>query len=191
MVELIPKQAKKPLFSLWFFLIASMLVFVSMVVVFFVLGHVIRNNMQILEGLEQRLSRDTTPQEKALASELVEYQTKIDAFAFAIEKRYNFSPLFDVLERSTHEGVVFESFEANRDEKRINVVGKATGFFILEQQRLLWEQEEGIVEARLAEIRLEGNGEVGFEAEFLVDPNLEAMIFSEEPLLEFNMEELP
>jgi len=168
MVDLIPKEEKKPLFGRWFFFIASALLLGSVGIGFFVLDRLERNAREILEGLEKTLVVDTQPQEQAIAVELTEYKEKMDRFRGAAAEREDFLPPFSLLEQSILDGVVLGSFEAANGPNQILLQGVADSFFVLEQQRLLWKEQEQIQKLDIRNMRLEQEGQVQFEAELFL-----------------------
>jgi len=168
MVEIIPKQKQKPLFGQWFFLIASVLLLGGVAVGFFVLDQLEKNAREILEGLEETLAADTQPQEQAIVAELNEYKEKIDRFREAAAEREDFLPLFVLLEQSILDGVVLSRLESERGSNKIFIEGVADSFFVLEQQRLLWKQQEQIGKTDIRNMNLEQEGQVQFEAELML-----------------------
>ncbi|HEX9722345.1 MAG TPA: hypothetical protein VGA53_03710 [Candidatus Paceibacterota bacterium] len=164
-MDLIPKQEQKPLFGQWFFLIASFLLLAGVGIGFFVLDQLEQSSREALETIERTLQEEIQPQEQSLVEELQRAREKIDRFKLAAERRKDFLPLFQILEESTHEGVVFSSFQTNRQKAQITLAGTAQNFFVLEQQRLLWKRQPQIKEIVIQGMKLEQDGQVSFDAD--------------------------
>jgi hypothetical protein len=165
-IDLIPKQQEKPLFGKWFFFIASALLVGGVGIGFFVLGEFEKNNKQTLGVLESTLRNDIQPQEQSLIGELNAARESVERFKAVVAERKDFLPFFQLLERSTHEEVVFSKFTAGRESATttIEVSGIARDFFTLEQQRLLWKQQSQIQHIEIQNMGLQAEGRVSFDA---------------------------
>jgi len=165
MVELIPRQERKPLFGQWFFFIASFLLIGGVGIGFFILDQLENNAKDILVSLQETLLRDTRPQEEALATELSAYKEKIDRLSAAASEREDFLRYFTFLEDSIIDGVYLTRFEADRDSAILAFEGVANSFLDLERQRLLWKSQEQIKQVDIMNMLLGGDGTISFQAE--------------------------
>lgn len=171
-VELIPKQIKKPVFGQVFFLIVSLAVLAGVTVSFLILQQLISTARASLDILEKQLSQDTRPQEQELASKLQEYKQGVEDFKFVASERKSFLPFFEVLEKTTHPDVFFLALDAIDNANVLALDGETRNFFALEQQRLVWKERNEFQNVQLQDIRLTGTGNGSFKVEFTVSPEL-------------------
>lgn len=170
-VELIPKQVQKPIFGQTFFLFVAIAVLAGAVIAIFILQQFIRNTQAELDVLEKTLAEDTRPLEEALEKELQGYKKKTDLLASVLGERKTLFPFLSRLERTTHPDVFFHDLKGDAGTGIFTLGGEARSFFVLEQQRLVWN-EESVLGSKLQDISLGEAGTGNFTVEFTVDPRL-------------------
>jgi len=181
MVELIPKKKKRPPFGKLFFIMVSLLLFAGIVIGFFILRTKQSDTREILNSLTTRLEQLTAPQQEEIEKELLLAQKKISDFVLILEERTDYLAVFELVESTTHPEVVLVSFAASMDSEEILLAGQAPSFRILEQQRLVWENEENIGNVTLESITLgDEKGGTDFRVELLASPDLVLPYASEE-----------
>lgn len=163
MVEIIPKQFTKPLFSPPFFLFVSVLLFLGMLFGLFLIKQTQSANREVLKSLEERLHEEQTLQEETFQTEVESSKKKIEDFRFLMKLRKDFLPYFQFLEETTHPQVVFTDFDGSVDENTIKLSGIVTDFRSLEQQRLIWKTRKEITGIVFSELVLEKTGEKSFD----------------------------
>lgn len=171
MVELIPKKEQKPIFGQVFFLIVSVVVFLSIATAFFVFQQLARDAREVLEVLEKRFAEATRPLEEQLVAQLQGHKKKTEILRVVLGERKNVLAFFEVLEQTSHPGVVFEEFTGNTKTGTFVLGGEAQNFVVLEQQRLVWKKQQGF-SATLRDIQLGEGNRSTFEAEFVVKPEI-------------------
>ena len=171
MVELIPKKEQKPIFGQIFFLIVSLCALLAVAIAFFVFRQLVENEREVLGVLEKRFLEDTRPLEEELAMQLQSARKKTEILGTVLDERKNALVFFRLLEQTTHPGVVFQKLEGNVKTGIFVLGGEAQDFVVLEQQRLVWEAQEGF-SAILRDIQLSDEGKSSFEVEFVVKPEV-------------------
>ncbi|HZX49952.1 MAG TPA: hypothetical protein VFE94_02250 [Candidatus Paceibacterota bacterium] len=165
-IELIPRREEKPVFGRPFFLIISTVVFVGVAAGVLVLEQLASAKKDELNSLQRTFVQDTRPQEEELARQLQEYRAKIENLRLALDQRQDVLWLFEFLEDTLHPDVFLTEFE-NMRENSFVFQGEAVNAFVLEQQRLVWEGQEGMQSVELKEIELLSSGRVEFQVEFV------------------------
>lgn len=171
MVELIPRKEQKQIFGQVFFLILSVAMFFAVAVAFFVLQQLARDAREVLEVLEERFVRDTRPLEEELAAQLQDSKKKTEVLRAVLDDRKNVLAFFRLLEQTSHPGVVFQHFTGDIKTNTFMLTGEAQSFFVLEQQRLVWEKQQEF-SAILRDIQLGEESRSNFEVEFVVKPEI-------------------
>ena len=171
MVELIPKKEQKPIFGQVFFLIVSVAMLLSVATAFFVFQQLSRDAREVLEVLEKRFVQDTRPLEEELAAQLQGHKKKTEILRAVLDERKNVLAFFGLLEQTSHPGVVFHEFEGDAKTGTFTLAGEAKNFFVLEQQRLVWEKQQEF-QAVLRDIQLLEGSRSSFEVEFVVKPEI-------------------
>ena len=171
MVELIPKKEQKPIFGQGFFLIVSSAMLFTVAGAFFVFQQLVRDTREVLEVLDERFTQDTQPLEDELTAQLQGYKKKTEILQAVLDERKNMLAFFGLLEQTSHPGIVFGGFEGDVKTGTFVLTGEAQNFFVLEQQRLVWKQQQEF-QAVLRDISLGDGSKSGFEVEFIVKPNV-------------------
>lgn len=171
-VELIPKKVGKPVFGQVFFLILSFVVLVGVGISFFVLQRFIETNRADLDLLNKQLAESTRPLEQELTTKLNAHKQNGEDFKFVAGKRKDFLPLFELLERATHPDVFFRNLKIADNQNAFVLDGVTRDFFALEQQRLVWNKEQGFESVRLSAMTLTTDKTGSFTVEFMVSPEL-------------------
>jgi hypothetical protein len=168
MVQLIPKQEKKPIFGQLFFLIIAIGVFAGTITAFVVFEQLRGQSLETRESLEETLVKDIRPREKEMEQEIKRYQEQLTALEEILAKRSIFLAFFDVLERTTHPNIFFSSMTGTLHGERLELSGEANDFFAIEQQRLVWEEEDTFEEMNMGNINLSKDGAAAFKVDFVV-----------------------
>lgn len=171
MVELIPKQEQKPIFGQAFFLFVALAVLAGVISAILILQEFIRNTQAELDVLEKTFVEDTRPLEEALEKELQGYKKKTDILSIALNDRKTLLPFLSLLENTTHPDVFFHDLTGNTETGIFALGGEARNFFVLEQQRLVWNGQSEL-KAQLQDISLGQAGTGNFTVEFTADPHL-------------------
>lgn len=171
MVELIPKKEQKPIFGQVFFLIVSFAVLLSVAAAFFVLQQLARDAREVLEVLEKRFVQDTRPLEEELAAQLQKHKKKTEILRAVLDERKNVLPFFELLEQTSHPGVVFQELDGVAKTGAFVLTGEAKNFFVLEQQRLVWKERQEFTSV-LRNIELSPTDRSSFEVEFDLKPEI-------------------
>ena len=171
MVGLIPQKVQKPIFGQIFFLIVSVAALGAVATAFFVFQQLGDNTREVLEVLEKRFVEDTRPLEEELAAQLQDYKKKTEILRAVLDERKNALAFFRILEETSHPDVVFQELKGDVKTGAFVLAGEAQNFFVLEQQRLVWEKQQEF-NALLRDIQLDEGGRSSFEVEFVVKPEI-------------------
>ncbi len=171
MVELIPKKEQKPIFGQVFFVIVSAVALAGVASSFLILHQLIIGNQAILKGLEKTLAEDTRPLEEELSKRLERYEKQTKIFRLVLDERKLLLPFFEILEKTSHPDVIFQGFDGDTETGVFVLLGEAQSFSVLEQQRLIWKERKEFTNI-LRDIRINGEGTISFEVEFVVSPEL-------------------
>ena len=169
MVELIPKKEQKPIFGQVFFLIVSVAMLLAVATAFFVFQQLARDAREVLAVLEERFAQSTRPLEEELAEKLQYHKKKTEILRSVLDERKNVLAFFELLEQTTHPGVVFEGLTGDAKTGTFVLKGEAQNFFVLEQQRLVWGKQQEF-STTLRDIQLGEGSQSTFEVEFVVKP---------------------
>ena len=170
-VELIPKREKKPIFGQMFFIIVSLAALIGVIATFFVFRLFVENAKAELTRLERTFLEDTRPLEEELEKRLSEQKRKADLLYTVLEERRIFSPVFNFLEATTHPDVFFRSLQGDAETGVFSLEGEAINFLVLEQQRLVWNEQNSFV-GHLESMSLGSGGTASFQVEFVANPEL-------------------
>jgi len=117
--------------------------------------------------------------------ELLVFQKRINDFSSLIAEHKNIGSIFDFIDKNTIPTVWFNEFSYKEDEKRsFSLEGKLNSFFLIDQQIVVFRNQELAKDARLTEVSIdEKEGLIEFSIGVTLKP--EAFAFKEvEPLLE-------
>lgn len=170
MVELIPKQEKKPIFGQLFFFIVAVAVFAGVLVGVVVVRQLESDTREALDLLEKTLVSDVQPQEEELEKILLEYERQAEDLKEILKERKEFLAFFAFLEETTHPDIFFVDLQGGLSNSRVMLSGVAADFFILEQQRIVWREREELLSLKLQELEITESGGA-FEVEFLFVPD--------------------
>src|SRR3990167_5908998 len=91
-------------------------------------------------------------------------QRKTEMLRTVLDERKNVLAFFELLEQTSHPGVVFGEFTGDAKTGTFTLMGEAQNFFVLEQQRLVWKEQKEF-RYMLNDIQLGEGGKSGFEVE--------------------------
>lgn len=172
MVEIIPKPKEKiPTWQIVLFYF-SILLLVGALLTLFLLENLQKDLSRTLENLKASLTREKTPEEKALEEGVFKSKDKINNFAFLFENRKINSNLFPLLEKICHPKVMFTDFNLDSWGRKLTLLGRTKNFQSLGQQISIFKQEEQIIRVDLFNISIAKEGEIRFEVTLLISPEV-------------------
>lgn len=178
-IELTPrKRPKKSLFTAITGIVAAflVLVFVGTYLYFYITN----------EGLVERVNKikeDSKELDKSIRTkeeELLVFQRRISDFSSLILGHKNVGSMFDFINENTIPKVSFNEFEYNEEEKGAFFIrGKSDSFFLIEQQVVVFRNQDLVKDARLAKVSInEEDGLIEFSINVALEP--ESFAFREE-----------
>jgi hypothetical protein len=170
-LELIPKQTQKPIFGQIFFVFVSAVLLIGVILTFVILSQFITGARDTLAELDRVLKEDTRPLEEQLSESLRYEKSKIEVLEFVLKERRTMFPFLRLLEETTHPEVFFHGFSGDARTGVFALSGEAKDFFVLEQQRLVWESRDEFT-TDLQSIQRSGEGAGEFGVEFTLEPEL-------------------
>ena len=169
-IEIIPKPARKapPLQNiLFYFAIGLLLLSIG---AYFILGYFVKKSELALQGLEETLAREKTEEETILEEEVFGYQRKVEDFSTLIGQHTYASKFFHFFESLCHPNVWFSKINLDMTNHKLIVSGKTDTFLILDQQLLIFQQEELIEETILIKLSIGNDGLVNFTFDLTFNP---------------------
>ncbi len=177
MVEIIPKPPiKKSKIQIAFFCL-SVIIFFSLVSIFFILNNFFQEKLKISKELDIILKGIKTPEKEILEKELREWEIKINDFSYLLDKHLAVSKFFPFLESLSFPGVHFNKISINAEKGEIQLLGEIESFKKLNQQEALFKKERKISNVKLSKVFLipGAGGKVNFEFNLSLLP--EVLIF--------------
>lgn len=184
-IELTPrKKAKTNLFTTITGIIAVflLLAFAGTYLYFYI------TNKGILERVD-KIKEDAKELDSAIKEkedEILIFQKRISDFSTLILDHKDVSAMFSFIDENTIPTVWFNSFSYDREEKGLFVVeGRAGSFFLIEQQIVVFRNQDLVEDARLRTVAIDAEeGFIEFSLDVFLGP--EAFAFKEEiePILE-------
>jgi len=171
-IEIIPKPIEKiPVWRkiLFYF---SILLLVGVIISYFVLDSRKKSSEIFLQDLEERISRERTPERIALEKELLDWQIKIKDFSLLLNQHISTSKVFKFFEEKTHPRVFFSQINLNPKDSKVNLSGQTDSFLTLGQQLLIFEKEPLVENLNLAQVSISKEGKVEFGLDFSFDPKI-------------------
>lgn len=162
MIEIIPKPAEKLPFwvnVLFYFFLGFLLI---TIVIYFILGHFLKQAETTLENLEKTLAKEKTAEEIALEEEVLSYQKKIEGFSKLINRHLFSSKAFEFIEKNTHPQVWFSQLDLNSRGGEVNLSGETDNFVTLHQQVQIFRTNPSVKNLDLAEIAIGKEGRIDF-----------------------------
>lgn len=152
------------------FLKFSVIIFIIVVIIYFLLHYVylsfldqkiaqIENN---ISGLEQKISAQDREDVTAFYSQLINLERLLEGHIYS-------SLIFERLELITHPKVAFSSFDYDLEEGRLMLDGYAESLDVLSQQILAFQRTGDFTEVNLSDIR-QGTNKISFSAEIFFKP---------------------
>jgi len=169
-IEIIPKPARKapPLQNILFYFAVGLLLL--SIGAYFVLGYFIKKSELTLQDLEETLAREKTEEEGVLEEEVFGYERKVEDFSILINQHAYVSKIFNFFENLCHPKVWFSKINLNMTNHKLIVSGKTDTFLILDQQLLIFQQEELIKETILIKLSIGKEGLVNFTFDLSFNP---------------------
>lgn len=163
MINLIPKQTfaypRRTTLLFW----GGLLLFIGVVAGFLVLKVLASTTSREIANLEEKLSREKTPEELKLEKTVLNYEQKLKDFSSLIKSRENVLPFFAFLEENTHRAVFFTSFTLTPKERKLSLGGEALDFKTLDQQLALLKTSEKVASAEVSDIAIGEKGRPAFQ----------------------------
>jgi len=172
MVEIIPKEIRRPLLSPLFILSLSGVLFLGVLAGLFLITQMQSQTRTTLRVLEERLGQGQIREGETLRQELKASKEKIDDFGLVIERRKNLLAFFRILEETIHPNVVFTSLETDLEGNTIDVLGTAPDFLSLGQQILVWKSRKEITSVNLVDLALGETGKKQFGVSLSFSPEV-------------------
>ncbi len=177
-IELTPqKKSNASLFTTITGIIAVflLLVFVGTYVYFYITS-------KDLIGKVNKIKEDSRELDKAISGkeeEILIFQKRIIDFSLLISEHKNIASIFDFIDENTIPTVSFNKFSYEYDEKgAFSLEGKSSSFFLLEQQIVVFRNQELVKDARLKKVSInKEDGLVEFAIGVVLKP--EAFAFKE------------
>jgi len=170
-VEFIPKQEQKPIFGQMFFVIVSIVLVAGVALSAFLLQQSSRSAREEFAALNKTFVEEIQPLEEELSAKLQGYREKTEVLKSVLDEKKNALAFLALLEQTTHPGVFFKSLSGSMKTGVFELEGEAQDFLVLEQQRLIWNNQEEF-QSELHNIRLNKEGAAGFTVEFNVAPEI-------------------
>ena len=170
-VEFIPKQEQKPIFGQMFFVIVSIVLVVGIAFSIFLLQQSVRSAREEFAVLNKTFVEEIRPLEEELSAKLQGYKGKTEVLKSVLDEKKNVLAFLTLLEQTTHSGIFFKSLKGNMKTGVFELEGEAENFLVLEQQRLIWNNQEEF-QSELQNIRLSEEGAAEFMVEFIVAPEI-------------------
>jgi len=172
MTSIIPKTTKKApeWYNLAFYISLGLLIVVAFSYAF--LFYFESKASINLQDLEWKISQLGTKEEKNIESKVLIAEKKINAFAEIFEKQKKLHNFFVLLEKSVHPKVWFSQVKLNPKEAEVFISGQAANFKVLDQQLLIFRQQESIKSVELTNFSIDKEGEAGFNFHFFFDPQI-------------------
>jgi len=172
MVDIIPKEPVKYPLGIHLVFYIGLTIFGILIVGFFVLQQLALIKTEELVSIDEALLKEIKPEEQALEDKIVLAKRKIDDFSHILAARRNILNFFVLLEEDTHPAVVFGNLDLDAQEYTAVLSGESTGFFTLEQQMLVLQNEAKIEKINLSGVALgQGSGAV-FSLDIQLNPEL-------------------
>jgi len=170
-VEFIPKQEQKPIFGQMFFVIVSIVLVASVAFSIFLLQQSVRSAREEFAALNKTFTEEIRPLEEELSVKLEGYKGKTEVLKSVLEQRKNAPAFLTLLEQTTHTDIFFKSLNGDIKTGVFELEGEAQNFLVLEQQRLIWNNQEKF-QSELLDITLNEEGAAGFMVKFIVAPEI-------------------
>lgn len=120
----------------------------------------------ILKDIEQKnVQLVKTSQEKSLEDQLLKYEAKINTFGKLLSGHKDINKVFSFLEAGTHPDVWFSNFNLDSEKATLTLSGNAKSFQAVEQQYLMFKNNENLKTVTLSEAAMNKDGIVtcGFQ----------------------------
>jgi hypothetical protein len=163
MIDIIPKELPKlPKWVNALFYVLLVL-FVSSIIIFFVLRSSISKAVVSLEDLNSELLSKNLPETIDLEKEILAYRAQFQDFEIILgEHKYN-TKSFAFLEEIVHPFVWFSSFELQPQEEKVSLKGEAKDFNSLGQQLLILKNRNDLNDFKLVSAVINKDAQIDFD----------------------------
>ena len=171
-IEFVPKPTSKT--SLWLSILFyfSILLLIGAVAANFALDYFQKKSEKDLKNYEGLIEMAWTDEKKALESEVIGYQKKINDFSTLLELHKLNSNLFPLLEKNTHPQVLFSTIEFNSTENTVALSCQTESFQTLGEQILILKEEKLIKNVNLVGVNIGKEGKIIFGLSLSLNPQL-------------------
>lgn len=178
-IELTPqKRPRKSLFTTIIGIVAVFIVvaFVGSYIYFYVTNKGLVEKVNKIKEDSKELDESIKNKEE----DLLVFQRRISDFSSLILGHKNVGIMFDFINKNTIPTVWFNEFQYDEKEKgRFLIGGQSNSFFLIEQQIVVFRNQDLVKDARLADVSIdEENGLIDFSINIAL--NSEAFAFKEE-----------
>lgn len=171
-IEIIPKAAIKKQTGLNYIFYFSLVLLVVSLIIWLVLGTLIKSGERTIEGLEASLAEERSPERKAFEKEILTYKSKLEDFSNLLDSHQLSSNFFKYLESLTHPKVLFSDLSLNLNESRAKLSGVTDTFESLGQQILILREQDAIHDLKLTDISMGKEAGIDFTVDFYFDPKI-------------------
>jgi hypothetical protein len=171
MTTIIPKVSQKiPLIQsiLPYF---ALVLLIAVLMSYFVLNIFENRAWAEIDELEEEIKKVAKDREDA-EKEVLYAKDKIDNFSLLLAGHQKPFKFFELIEKNTHSGVVFNELELRPELLEAKLGGSASSFVALGQQIYILQKEDQINEIKLSDLSLGTRGEAVFLLELSLSPEL-------------------
>jgi hypothetical protein len=168
--EIIPKPIRKASLLQNILLYFAICLLLFSIGAHFALDYFVKKSDLTLQDLEETLARERTEEEIILEKEVFDYKRKVEDFSILISQHAYASRFFNFFESLCHPKVWFSKINLDMTNHKLIVSGKTDTFLILDQQLLIFQQEELIKETILTKLSIGNEGLVNFTFDLTFNP---------------------
>lgn len=170
MVEIIPKESSRPLFTSSTFLsLGFMLLLISVGAYLFFQYRETKATAE-LKLLEEAINAKKTPEERTLEETMFLYQSKIKDFSTLVQSKTNVLGSLNFLERFAHPQVAFSDFNLNSSARTLHLQGRTQDFTTLHEQILILKSQQEVESLKISNLLFGEKGNVEFSLDINLDP---------------------
>lgn len=166
MIQILPKEEKKPFPLEKIFLIFSILIFILSLFYFGSLFFLEKKEKEKLKMFEEKISLLKTEEIQNLEKEILKYQREVSEFSEMIKDYFLPSKLFSFLESKAHPKIFFSKIDVDFPNSKILISGKGEDFVSLHQQYQIFREDPNL-DFELKKISLDKEGKIDFEFEIV------------------------
>jgi hypothetical protein len=171
-IEIIPrKKVRIPLWQILLFFL-SLIFFLLAISAYFFLIRSAENYRAKIEEIKTDIGKEKTEEIEKIEEKISLLDKKLKIFSKILKEHiftYNF---FDLLEKTTHPKVMYNSLDLNPEKATLALSGQTENFLTLGQQILLLEESQFISELKLSKVSITKEGKVGFSFDISLKPEI-------------------